>query len=719
MPVTIHKRATWSEYVDAMHRVHAASDPVPSVNPWNPTVGVFIHHRGPAPLGGGDYVTEEDCLEDIANVYMDHVQGDEFNGDVAYNFFICQHGNIYEGRGYERGEANSPGYVGEIGRNTGFYSICALMQTNHTANEPLLRAFRALIQHLRTEAPRRTGLRILPHSFENPSTVCPGNMLMYAKEGSTIDPAAPWIGVGDLHVYKAQHWVNATYAGVAPGYVWCSENGRTGWSTVLSFTQGLQHELGISPTVQSFGPGTFNAVKARNKLPNQETNGNLIRLYNGALFAKGYWASVDQGQWTGDSQEALETLYGHAGLSYADATMRQKMWPHIVKALMRMDQFRLVPGADPEIQKIQRRLNVRYVAGVGIPAMSLVPCEGIYSRDVQQGLMMGLQYELGLDINAINGNFGPGTQAGLRGRGSGTLTGDLRYIFRSACYFNSPTYVREGNIYTPLSYLASDIGSDFGSGTHIDWVRAFQDFSQIPITGTNDYTTWAQLLVSSGDTTRPATGCDCITEITAARGAQLYAAGYRIVGRYLDEHVPPGDPTYLGKALKPGEPRTILDAGLRFFPLFQYNGRQLANFTFDKGYDQGKKAHLKAVEHGIPPGTCIYFGVDYDAMDADIDSNVKPYFEGVRVGLAELGNRYTFGTYGSRNVCSRIAEEVGARWSLVSGMSWGFSGNLGFPMPENWAFNQIREFTFQPGWGLDHDVWRQGADPGVSTLVTA
>ena len=62
--------------------------------------------------------------------------------------------------------------------------------------------------------------------------------------------------------------------------------------------------------------------------------------------------------------------------------------------------------------------------------------------------------------------------------------------------------------------------------------------------------------------------------------------------------------------------------------------------------------------------------------------------------------------------------EVGARWSLVSGMSWGYSGNLGFPLPDNWSFNQIREYEFQSGWGLDHDIWRDGADSGVSALVT-
>jgi hypothetical protein len=50
--------------------------------------------------------------------------------------------------------------------------------------------------------------------------------------------------------------------------------------------------------------------------------------------------------------------------------------------------------------------------------------------------------------------------------------------------------------------------------------------------------------------TRPATGCDCVTEITLERGQQLYAAGYGIVGRYLDEHLEPGDEGYLG-GLKP------------------------------------------------------------------------------------------------------------------------------------------------------------------------
>lgn len=80
--------------------------------------------------------------------------------------------------------------------------------------------------------------------------------------------------------------------------------------------------------------------------------------------------------------------------------------------------------------------------------------------------------------------------------------------------------------------------------------------------------------------------------------------------------------------------------------------------------------------------------------------------------------------YGSRNVCSNVTKKTFARYSFVSGMSWGFSGNLGFPLPSNWSLNQIREYQVVNGndkFDLDHDVWRdpaKGGDPGQSTVNT-
>ncbi|WP_181448678.1 glycoside hydrolase domain-containing protein [Nonomuraea aridisoli] len=713
MPVTIQPRSAWAPYVPEERRDKAATDPLPSSGNWEPwTGGVFLHHRGRFSFSPDN---EEDCKADVAATFESNIK-DGYD-DIHYNFMVCPHGTIYEARGYERGEANGGTYV-EVdgamrGSNTAFYSICGLLREWDQPTEEMLRSIRNLIAHLRGEVPddRRAGRHILPHSAAF-DTECPGNLAPYAMNGSSVDPAVPWDGplAVDPNVLAAQRWVNSTYDGRAAGYIRCRETGRTGWATVLSLTQALQHELGISPTVQSFGPGTFAAVRNRGLRPDTETNQNIISIYNFALWCKGYWASSVHYTWSPTSRDSLQQLINDMGLS--GAVINGEMWARISKALLTMDQFRLVPGGDSTVQSIQKRLNYRYVYERAIPAINLVPCDGVYSREVQKGLMMAIQYEVGIGLADINGNFGPGTQAGLQSRGAGTLTGDLRYLFRAACYFNSPTYSGSQEI----GYSPADISTDAQTGTHTSWLRTFQQFSQLAVTGTNDYATWAQLLVSTGDSQRPATGCDCITEITLDRARALKASGYQIVGRYLDEHLPPGDPYYLGKALKPGELQNIFAAGLRVFPIFQYNGTQLANFTYEKGWEQGRTAHDKASEFGMGSGTCIYFAVDYDALDADIDSNILPYFRGVRDILSARGGKYAFGVYGSRNVADRVSREVGARWSFVSGMSWGFSGNLGYPLPANWSLNQIHEFEFQPGWGLDRNVWRQGGDPGVSSI---
>ncbi|MFI7133936.1 glycoside hydrolase domain-containing protein [Nonomuraea sp. NPDC050153] len=734
MSVTILPRSAWAVHVTNSDRDLAFAPPVPARPPeeWKPwRGGVFIHHRGPWSL---DPDSEEDCATDVADVFTSNRA--EGYPDIYYNFLICPHGNIYAGRALERGSANSNAYVdlyalGDrddpvhpddpldpddpdrlLGNNTGFYSICGLLRSMNHPTEAMLQSFRALIAYLREEVPidRRAGRHILPHRH-NIDTECPGQLSPYAITGSSIDPSVPWSGslLVDPNVWEAQKWVNRRYDGVAPGYIRCRETGRTGWETVLSLTQALQHELGISPTVQNFGPATLAGVRDHPLRPDTETNSNIITVYNFALWCKGYWATYPPYTWEPSSRDSLQELIGHMGLSSAAIT--SDLWARISRALLTMDQFRLVSGGAATTQSIQRHLNNRYVAQEAIPAMNLVPCDGIYSREVQKGLMMAIQYELGIKPADINGYFGPGTQNGLKTKGSTPLTGDFRYLFRSACYLNSPTY-GDG---PELHYAPDDIGTDAETSSHVNWLKSFQRFSQIPVTGTNDYQTWAQLLISAGDATRPATGCDCITEITLERGRLLKEKGYQIVGRYLDEHLPPSDPYYLGKALKPGEPQNIFAAGLKMFPIFQYNGTQLFNFTYDKGCDQGRKAHDKAREFGLPPGTCIYFAVDYDALDTEISSNIVPYFLGVRDVLASLGGRYTHGVYGSRNVCIRVSNEAGARWSFVSGMSWGFSGNLGYPLPANWSFNQIDEYEFQPGWGLDRNVWRHGGDPGVSS----
>ncbi|GAA3268645.1 DUF1906 domain-containing protein [Dactylosporangium vinaceum] len=503
----------------------------------------------------------------------------------------------------------------------------------------------------------------------------------------------------DAKVLAAQQWVNATYGGVA-GYERCPEDGRTGWTTMFSLIEGLQHELGISPVVASFGPTTAARFDALGPIGIDWTgtttvSGNIAKILQHGLFCKGYWGAdeTETGTFTGATRQAVIQLRLDMGIPTGDGVINVD----IARCILNMDAYVVVAGGTSKVRDIQRWLNGRYWQR---DAYSIGPCDGIYSRDVQRALMIAIQYELGLNPT---GTFGPGTQAGLRAH---TLqpgdTGIFVQLFSAACVFNEPV----GDYRTDQR--------DSYDANLAAFVRAFQEFSLLPTSGAGDYPTWAQLLISTGDADRSASGCDTRFEITAARAAWLRANGYTVVGRYLYD---PPEST-LDKELKPGELATIFAAGLRVFPIYQDNARDVTDFTFAAGLQHGRNAHDLAVGYGFNQSTVIYFAVDYDATQDEIDSAVVPYFRGVVAGLISQGKRYLHGVYGSRNVCANVTAATFARFSFVSGMSWGFSGNLGFPLPANWSFNQIKEFTVTTGsdvFDLDRDVARLN-DKGAATV---
>lgn len=517
--------------------------------------------------------------------------------------------------------------------------------------------------------------------------------------------------MADDKVLEAQKWVNATYGGVS-GYVRCPEDGKTGWPTMNSLVMGLQHELGISPVVASFGPTTLDKFNALGDIGfGWDRNRNIVAILQHGLFCKGYWA-VEPGSYgwfTGVTREAVKSLRSNMGIPEGDGKINGK----IAKSILNMDAYVVVAGGTDKIRNIQQWLNGRYWER---SAYTIGPADGLYSRDVQKSLVIGLQYELGL---TPNGNFGPGTQAGLRQR---TVrqgdSGIFVQLFTAACVFNEPVILRgldDTEVRTTFKDTFDDKTKEF--------VGIFQEFSQLyqkgdANYGVGEYDTWAQLLVSMGNADRAASGSDTRFEITASRARWLYANGYRLVGRYLYD--PPG--STLDKEIKPGELQTIFDAGLRVFPIYQDNARQLSDFTYSQGYQHALNAHDLASQYGFNRGTTIYFAVDYDAQQWEIDGQpqgIIAYFNGVVAGLASRGKKYFHGVYGSRNVCINVTKRTGARFSFVSGMSWGFSGNLGYPLPANWAMNQIKEFKVVNGsdtFDLDRDVWRTGSEPGVRSV---
>ena len=230
--------------------------------------------------------------------------------------------------------------------------------------------------------------------------------------------------------------------------------------------------------------------------------------------------------------------------------------------------------------------------------------------------------------------------------------------------------------------------------------RAFQSRYSIAETGNGDVDTWMALLLSKGNPNRAAQGCDCATILDEAKANALYAAGYRYVGRYLSGTVGSG-PSVLSKAMTKSEMTAIFNAGLRIFAIFQEGVPSLQRYTYELGKEDAAKAISAAKSLDIPMREYIYFAVDHDVLDGYISSTVKPYFEGINEVFEDNGHIYNIGIYGSRNVCSRICNEYGLASScFVGDMSTGYSGNMGFPLPECWAFDQFHEYSFSYNNGL-------------------
>ena len=188
---------------------------------------------------------------------------------------------------------------------------------------------------------------------------------------------------------------------------------------------------------------------------------------------------------------------------------------------------------------------------------------------------------------------------------------------------------------------------------------------------------------------------------------------YQIVGRYLSEpnQSSKSEADYF-KALRTGELERIVGHGLKYFPIFQEYSTELKYFSVENGHRHAKEAQTAAQRLGVPP-TVIYFAVDYDATDPQVTSHILPYFKAV---TQSLGGGYRVGIYASRNICTRIAQAGYAVASFVSDMSTGFSGNLGFPIPDNWVFDQFHEISGYRGkWDLDRVAYsgRMSADSSV------
>ena len=505
-------------------------------------------------------------------------------------------------------------------------------------------------------------------------------------------------------IKKAQRYLNAMFGG-HKDWVHIDEDGFTGTVTMQAIIRAFQIQNGIPKITGTVGPTTAEAMinlpEIQKMDPNDESSINVC-LIQCALFCKGYNAGGITGIYYTTGVTAVEVMQFDAGLPMT-GVIDWKVW----MGLLSLNWFTLSIKGDSKVRRIQRQLNSdwSHIIGVG-------PCDGVISRQTAYSLIGALQGAEGIvdkrieNLNAVN--FGDATTANFpnslkEGQNSEEFQ-QYNKLVQYALYLNGYDPERFDGIYDM---------------TTTNQVAKFQQeyaLKSLPfiVYGDVDISTMKALLISKGDTTRPAKACDCSTVLNFQQAKDIKDAGFTHVGRYLTGYV---GPQHTPKALTPKEVQNIELLQLRVFPIYQDGGYFLDYFKNpERGNLDAKMAILAAERLGFPEGTTIYFAVDFDCYEFQMTKYIIPYFRDISLffnGESNI-NKYKVGIYAPRYICTKVSEEGYTEYSFVADMSWGYSCNLGFPIPRNWAFDQFAEEVFpsSPSFNIDKVAY-SGRDEGT------
>jgi Rv2525c-like, glycoside hydrolase-like domain len=188
---------------------------------------------------------------------------------------------------------------------------------------------------------------------------------------------------------------------------------------------------------------------------------------------------------------------------------------------------------------------------------------------------------------------------------------------------------------------------------------------------------------------RLAQGIDVPTDIRDVSG-ELRTSRLDFVARYYrnpDSHWP---------ALSPAEAETVSAAGIKLVALWESYSHLPEYFSYARGYYDALSAFRQAKAIGQPPGSAIYFAVDFNARPEQITGPIDRYFRGIAVGLAAAdGGRappYRVGVYGSGAVCAYLKGAGLAQYAWLSNST---------------AWAGYRSFT-------DWDIRQGGRSPSLS-----
>jgi hypothetical protein len=197
-------------------------------------------------------------------------------------------------------------------------------------------------------------------------------------------------------------------------------------------------------------------------------------------------------------------------------------------------------------------------------------------------------------------------------------------------------------------------------------------------------------------------GVDSSSSCDATSIACLVAGGYKFVGRYYSRTT-----QIAGKKITLAEAQLISNAGLEIVAVYEDGPTSYSYFSADRGTADANGAIAQAQVIGQPQGSAIYFTVDYDAAQSEIDGNITEYFDAIATAM---GDQYAVGVYGSGATCKAIYGSKLADFAWLA-QSTGWSGYTDFT---DWAIKQGPE---QAVCGLSSDLDEATGDFGSFTVT--
>jgi hypothetical protein len=168
-------------------------------------------------------------------------------------------------------------------------------------------------------------------------------------------------------------------------------------------------------------------------------------------------------------------------------------------------------------------------------------------------------------------------------------------------------------------------------------------------------------------------GIDMATDSSDVAGELQGRPWLHFVARYYR------DPTSRWPALSPAEAQRLSAAGVKIVTVWEFHSGNVEYFSYATGYSDATNAYRQARAVGQPPGSAIYFAVDFNARGPAL-YQIDQYFRGVNAGLAAAGggrSPYPIGVYGSGAVCAQIKGTGLARYAWLSG-STSWDGTAGY-----------------------------------------